>query len=119
MIGIIIGPLFGRVAGVLIAFVVPFLDLGIAQDPMLHPAPPTWAHFLPGYGGSRVLTNAVITRGFAQGSLLLTALARLAEATVVAALLFRHNMQTALGARPHAPGRSVPRRKRQAAEASR
>jgi hypothetical protein len=116
MIGVILAPLFGRVAGVLIAFVVPFLDLGIAQDPMLHPAPPTWAHFLPGYGGSRVLTNAILSNGFGQGSLLLTALAWLAGATVVAALLFRHNMQTALGARPRAPGCSVPvPRKRQAA----
>jgi hypothetical protein len=116
VIGFILAPLFGRVAGVLIAFVVPFLDLGIAQDPMLDPAPPTWAHFLPGYGGSQVLTNAILSNGFGQGSLLLTALAWLAGATGVAALLFRHNMQTALGARPRAPGCSVPApRKRQAA----
>jgi hypothetical protein len=115
MIGVILAPLFGRVAGVLVAFVIPFLDLGIAQDPMLHPAPPTWAHFLPGYGSFRVLTNAILTNGFAQGGLLLAALAWLAGATAVAALLFRHNMQTAPGARPHAPGRSVPPRERQAA----
>jgi len=33
MIGVILAPLFGRVAGVLVAFLVLFLDLGIAQDP--------------------------------------------------------------------------------------
>ena len=33
MIGVILAPLFGRDAGVLVAFLVPFLDLGIAQDP--------------------------------------------------------------------------------------
>src|SRR5262249_56063867 len=55
MIGVILAPLFGRVAGVLIAFLIPFLDLGIAQDPMLRPTPPAWAHVLPGYGGFRIL----------------------------------------------------------------
>jgi len=40
MIGVILAPLFGRIAGVLIAFLIPFLDFGIAQDPMLHSTPP-------------------------------------------------------------------------------
>jgi hypothetical protein len=97
MIGVLIGPLFGRVAGVLIAFLIPFLDLGIAQDPMLHPAPPAWAHFLPGYGGSQVLTSAILTPSFSQTGPLLIALAWLAGATVAAAMLFRHNMQTTRG----------------------
>jgi hypothetical protein len=61
LIGVILAPLFGRVAGVLVAFLIPFLDLGIAQDPMLHAAPPAWAHLLPGYGGFRSLTNAILT----------------------------------------------------------
>jgi hypothetical protein len=57
---------------------VPFLELGIAQDPMLHATPPDWAHFLPGYGGFRVLTNAILTHTFQAGPLL-TALVWLAE----------------------------------------
>ena len=97
MIGVILAPLFGRVAGVLIAFLIPFLDLGIAQDPMLRPAPQAWAHVLPGYGGFRVLTSAILTPGFSQTGPLLLALAWLAGATVAAALLFRHNMQTTRG----------------------
>jgi hypothetical protein len=84
------------VAGVLIAFLVPFLELGIAQDPMLHATPPDWAHFLPGYGGFRVLTNAILTHTFQAGPLL-TALVWLAGATVAAGLVFRHNMRTACG----------------------
>jgi hypothetical protein len=35
LLGIIVGPLLGRVAGVFAAFLIPALDLGIAQDPML------------------------------------------------------------------------------------
>jgi hypothetical protein len=94
-IGVILGPLFGRVAGVLIAFLVPFLDLGIAQDPMLHTSPPTWAHFLPGYGGFRVLTSAILTPSFNQTGPLLIALAWLAAATAAATVVFRRNLRTA------------------------
>jgi hypothetical protein len=98
MIGVILAPLFGRVAGVLIAFLVPFLDLGIARDPMLRPTPPAWAHVLPGYGGFRILTNAVLTNGAPGVGPLLTALAWLAATTVAAAVLFRRNVRTAPGA---------------------
>lgn len=48
-----------------------------------------------GYGGSRILTNAILTHGVPQISALLIALAWLAATTVVAGLLFRHNMRTA------------------------
>jgi hypothetical protein len=34
LIGVIIGPLLGKVAGVFVAFLIPFLDLGIIQSPM-------------------------------------------------------------------------------------
>ncbi len=94
MIGVIIAPVFGRVAGVLIAFLIPFLDLGIAQDPMLHATPPAWARFLPGYGGDRVLTSAILTHSFSQTGPLLIALAWLAAATAIATVTFRHNLRT-------------------------
>jgi hypothetical protein len=100
LIGVILAPLFGRVAGVLVAFLVPFLDLGIAQDPMLHASPPGWAHFLPGYGGFRVLTDAVLTHGPAPCGPLLSALTWLAGAGVAAGLLFGRNMRTAPWLRP-------------------
>jgi ABC-2 family transporter protein len=104
LIGVILAPVFGRVAGVLIAFLIPFLDLGIAQDPMLHATPPAWAHFLPGYGGFRVLTDAILTRGFDQAGPLLIALAWLAGLLIAASAVFRHNMRTA-----GAAGRRGPR----------
>jgi hypothetical protein len=95
MIGVILGPIFGRVAGVLVAFLIPFLDLGIAQDPMLYPSPPTWAHFLPGYGGFKMLTNAILTASFSQTGSLLIALAWLATATVAAAVIVGRGLHTA------------------------
>ena len=36
LIGALLAPAFGRVGGVFIAFLLPFLDLGITQSPMLH-----------------------------------------------------------------------------------
>ena len=62
---------------------------------MLDQAPPTWARLLPGYGGVRILTSAVLTPGFPPTDPLLIALARLAAVTAAAGLLFRHNMQVA------------------------
>jgi hypothetical protein len=95
MIGAILAPLFGRVAGVLVAFLIPFLDLGIAQDPMLHAAPPTWARFLPGYGSFRVLTNSILSHGLGSPWPLLAAFAWLAGLTAAVAVAFRHTMGTA------------------------
>ena len=48
LIGMIVGPVFGRVAGAYMAFLIPFLDLGIGQSPMLQGEPAAWAHYLPG-----------------------------------------------------------------------
>jgi hypothetical protein len=81
-------PIFGRVCGVLIAFLVPFLDIGIGR-PMLRTEPPDWARVLPGYGADRVILDGGLTAGFdATGSLLL-ALAWLTALSIAAAFLFR------------------------------
>lgn len=64
LLGMCLGFLFGRVTGVLIAFVVPFLDLGITQSPMLRLEPPGPATLLPGYGPYRVLIDTGLTNTF-------------------------------------------------------
>lgn len=89
MVGVALGPLFGRVAGAFIAFLLPFLDLGIGQSPMLRAAPPTWAQFLPGYGASRVLLDGGLTKTFDRTGSLLLAVGWLVGLSVVAALLWR------------------------------
>lgn len=40
LIGALIAPIFGRVGGVFVAFLLPFLDIGIVQNPMLALNPP-------------------------------------------------------------------------------
>ncbi|HEX9623696.1 MAG TPA: hypothetical protein VF979_04900, partial [Streptosporangiaceae bacterium] len=55
----LIGALPSRVSGVFVAFLIPFIDLGIDQSPMLRAGPTAWAHFLPGYGADQIVMNSV------------------------------------------------------------
>ncbi|MEI8406519.1 MULTISPECIES: ABC transporter permease [unclassified Kribbella] len=89
LIGVCLGPIFGRVSGVFIAFLLPFLDIGIAQSPMLRAEPPGWARALPGYGADRVLLDGGLTATFDQTGPLLLAFAWLAVLGAATALVFR------------------------------
>jgi hypothetical protein len=82
------------------AFLIPVLDLTFAQSPMLHPTLPAWARFLPGYGGSRILYDGLLTTAFTQGWPLLIALAWLAGLTLAVIAAFRHTMPAARQAAP-------------------
>ncbi len=74
-LGMLAGPLVGRVSGTLLAFLVPFVDLGLGQSPMLHAATPTWAQLLPGWGAARVALDGGLTPTFDESSALWVALA--------------------------------------------
>ncbi|MFI7679504.1 ABC transporter permease [Actinophytocola sp. NPDC049390] len=89
LLGVCLGPVFGRVGGVLIAFLVPFLDLGIGQSPMLRTEPATWAWFLPGYGPYRVLLDGGLTDRFDTLVPLLLGIDWLLALGLIAARLFR------------------------------
>jgi hypothetical protein len=89
LIGALLAPMFGRVGGVFLAFLLPFLDIGIMQSPMLNPEPTTLTRLLPGYGGSRVLLDGALTAGFDETTPLLTGFGWLAALTVTVALVYR------------------------------
>lgn len=74
LIGMLIAPLFGRVSSVFLAFLIPFLDLGLWQSPMLRGAPDTWAQYLPGYGGVRLVIDGALTPGFDEAASVAAAL---------------------------------------------
>jgi hypothetical protein len=93
MIGALLAPIFGRVGGVFLAFLLPFLDLGIVQSPMLHPTPTSVSRFLPGYGGMQVLLDGGLTRSFDEALPLLLALGWLATLTLAVALLYQHTVR--------------------------
>src|SRR6266545_4932275 len=93
--GMLLAPIFGRVGGVFVAFLIPFLDIGMGQSPMLHGEPAGWAHYLPGYGGYRILIDATVTGDFDQTRALLIGLAWLTALAVAAAVLFRRAVRPA------------------------
>lgn len=85
LLGVCLGPVFGPVGGVFIAF----LDIGIGQSPMLRPEPAQWARMLPGYGADRVMLDGGLTAHFDQTGPLLLGLAWLLALAVLAGWLFR------------------------------
>ncbi|MFD8302850.1 ABC transporter permease [Streptomyces sp. NPDC059690] len=96
LIGVLIGSVFGRVGGVFVAFLVPFLDLGLEQSPMLNSQVSGLGHALPGYGASRVLYDAALTVSFDETGPLLIALVWLIGLALAAGLLFRRAVRTAV-----------------------
>jgi hypothetical protein len=84
LLGLMAGPLLGRVAGVFVAFLVPFVDVALGQSPMLNPAAPGWAELLPGHGAYRVLMDGALTSGFDQAQALVVASTWAAALLVVA-----------------------------------
>lgn len=106
LIGCLLAPIFGRVGGVFIAFLLPFLDLAIVQSPMLHSTPTTLARILPGYGGSRVLLDGALTNRFDEGRPLLIGVAWLLALTAAVALTYRNRIRRSQFTEPPGePGR--------------
>jgi hypothetical protein len=88
-IGVIVGPLFGRLGGLYVLLLLPFIDVGVAQNAMFDAAPPTWGRFLPAHGAVRVMMDGAFTSSFDEWSALLLALVWLVGLGVAAALVFR------------------------------
>jgi hypothetical protein len=66
MAGVLIGALFGRLGGLYLMFLLPFIDVGIGQNIMFSAAPPDWGILLPARGAVRVLIDAAFTLTFDQ-----------------------------------------------------
>jgi hypothetical protein len=108
LVGALLAPLVGRVGGVFLAFLLPFLDLGVTQSPMLHPEPTTLATLLPGYGSTRMLLDAALTQTFDASGPLGAGLLWLALLLAVNAALYRRSVRPALPA--HSRVGSLPER---------
>jgi hypothetical protein len=89
MIGVIVGPLVGRMGGLFLMFLLPFLDVGLAQNVMFDAAPPSWAAWMPAHGAVKVLIDGAFTQGFDESSSLLLTAAWLVGITAVAAVVFK------------------------------
>lgn len=91
-IGVIVGPIFGRLGGLYLLLLLPFIDIGLAQNVMFDAAPPAWGRYLPAHGAMRVLTDGAFTPGFDEAGALVLALGWLAGLTALAAFVFRRGM---------------------------
>jgi hypothetical protein len=69
-------------------FLLPFLDVGLAQNIMFDAAPPSWAVWMPAHGAVRVLIDGAFTPGFDELGGLALALAWLVGLTIAAAAIF-------------------------------
>jgi hypothetical protein len=89
MLGVLLGPVFGRLGGLYLMLALPFIDAGLAQNPMFDVAPPAWASYLPGHGAVRVLIDGAFTDTFDETRGLLLALAWLVGISAAATVVFR------------------------------
>ncbi len=89
-VGVLVGAVFGRLGGLYIMFLLPFIDVGLAQNVMFSAAPPEWGRYLPGRGAVRLLVDAAFTPTFDQPGSLLLAAAWLIGLAAAAAAIFRH-----------------------------
>ncbi len=88
MIGVVVGALVGRLGGLYLMFLLPFLDAGLAQNVMFQAAPPGWGAWMPAHGAVRMLIDGAFTTGFDETAGLLLAIGWLGAITAVAALVF-------------------------------
>ena len=89
MVGLVLGPLTGRLGGLYLVLLLAFIDVGLGQTVMLPGGPPDWGAYLPGRGASRLLIDGAFTARFDQAEGLLLGLAWLAAAATVAAAVFQ------------------------------
>lgn len=97
LLGALVAPLVGRVAAVLLAFLVPFLDLGIGQSPMLASQPAGWAHWLPSYPAYRLLIDSGLSREFDSTWEVFAAVAWIAVLAIVLTFVSRAGRELAGG----------------------
>ncbi len=95
MLGILIGPLTGRIGGLYLMLLLAFIDVGIGQSVMFPAGPPAWGAFLPARGASRVMIDGAFTEHFDQTGYLLLGLAWLLTLTAVTVEVFRRRTMTA------------------------
>ena len=89
MVGLVLGPLTGRLGGLYLVLLLAFIDVGLGQTVMLPGGPPDWGAYLPGRGASRLLIDGAFTARFDQSEGLLLGLAWLLAAATVAAVVFQ------------------------------
>lgn len=62
LVGMLVGAIFNRLAGMWIMLIIPMLDIGLFQDPLfIQSEPDLWMKLLPGYLPVRVMVDTALT----------------------------------------------------------
>lgn len=88
-IGVLAGALFGRLGGLYLLLLLPFIDIGLAQNAMFDIATPAWGRFLPAHGAVKVMMDGAFTESFDEVAALALAIVWIGALSFVAALTFR------------------------------
>ncbi len=96
MIGVLLGPLVGRLGGLYLILLLAFIDVGLGQSVMFPSGPPAWGAFMPARGASRVMIDGAFTGRFDQLGYLLLGLGWLAAFTTATVAVFHRRTATAL-----------------------
>ena len=88
-IGVIVGPVFGRLGGLYLLLMLPFIDIGLAQNAMFDAAPRTWGAYMPAHGAVRVMMDGAFTPTLDEAGALVLALGWLGGLAAMAAFVFR------------------------------
>ncbi|MBI4932941.1 MAG: ABC transporter permease [Actinobacteria bacterium] len=102
VIGVLVGPLTGRLGGLYLILLLAFIDVGLGQSVMFPDGPPAWGAFLPARGASRIMIDGAFTGHFDQIRGLLLGLAWLGGLSAMAATVFQRRTGKA------APPRTFP-----------
>ena len=95
MIGVLVGPITGRLGGLYLILLLAFIDVGLGQNIMVPSGPPAWGAFLPARGATRVMIDGAFTGRFDQPGYLLLSLAWLAVFVAAATAVFGRQMRAA------------------------
>ena len=89
LVGVLIGTLFGKLGGLYVMFLLPFIDVGLAQNVMFSAVPPDWGRFLPARGAVQILVDAAFTSSFDTAASLVLASAWIVALGLAAVYTFR------------------------------
>lgn len=90
MVGVLVGPITGRIGGLYLILMLAFIDVGLGQSVMMPDGPPTWGAFLPARGASQMMIDGAFTANFDRVRALLLAVGWLAALSTVATVVFHH-----------------------------
>jgi hypothetical protein len=90
VIGVLVGPITGRIGGLYLILMLAFIDVGLGQSVMFPEGPPTWGAFLPARGASQMMIDGAFTADFDRLGALVLALAWLVALSTAATAVFHH-----------------------------